>query len=670
LLEEQPVVLTPAASTTIDLLATYRVMATIRRFEERCQELRMRDAIAGSIHLCAGQEAIPAATMAVLGASGRVLATYRGHGWAIACGVPLDRLLAEVCQRETGVNGGRGGSAYLTAPEYGFVGENSIVGAGLPIAGGVALAAQMLGTGSVAVASFGDGATSQGAAHEAIVFAAARRLPVLFVCENNGWSEMTPIAQIARVEQLAERAAGYGIPGVNVDGNDPAAVAVAVAEAAQRARAGDGPTFLECRTARLWAHYHADTEHYRSHEDREAAVAADPLPRLRARLADDGIGEEAIDTLEAEVAMAVDAATDAALGAAAPDPATARGHVVAQPGGPLVAPPVSAQAGELTYAQAVNAALRRELAERPETIVFGEDIAGPGGVFGVTRGLQPEFGEARVFDTPISESAILGAAVGAALEGLRPIVEIMWADFMLVGIDQLINQAANVRYLSRGERSAPLVVRCQQGVTPGSCAQHSQSLEALLCHIPGLKVGLPATPHDAYAMLRAAAADPDPCILIEARGLYGRTGPVDMESPVEGVGGARLRREGGDVAIVTWGSMVHAALAAARRLAQDGVEVSVLDLRWLAPLDHAALRRAVERCGRVVVVHEANETAGFGAEVAAWLGQHCFDSLDAPVLRVGTPDVRIPSAPSLQAALVPDEARIVEVVHGLAPTRT
>jgi 2-oxoisovalerate dehydrogenase E1 component len=662
-------VLTPAASTTLDLLATYRVMATIRRFEERCKELRMRDAIAGSIHLCAGQEAIPAATMAVLGASGRVLATYRGHGWAIACGVPLDRLLAEVCQRETGVNGGRGGSAYLTAPEYGFVGENSIVGAGLPIAGGVALAAQMLGTGSVAVASFGDGATSQGAAHEAIVFAAARRLPVLFVCENNGWSEMTPIAQIARVEQLAERAAGYGIAGVNVDGNDPAAVAAAVAEAAQRARAGGGPTFLECRTARLWAHYHADTEHYRSQEDREAAAAADPLPRLRGRLADDGIGEEAIDALEAEVAMAVDAATDAALAAAIPDPATARGHVVAPPGGPLVAPPIPEQAGDLTYAQAVNAALRRELAERPETIVFGEDIAGPGGVFGVTRGLQPEFGEARVFDTPISESAILGGAVGAALEGLRPIVEIMWADFMLVGIDQLINQAANVRYVSRGERSAPLVVRCQQGVTPGSCAQHSQSLEALLCHIPGLKVGLPATAHDAYAMLRAAAADPDPCILIEARSLYGRTGSVDMEAPVEGVGGARVRREGGDVAIVTWGSMVHTALAAARRLAQDGVEATVLDLRWLAPLDHAALRRAVEGTGRAVVVHEANETGGFGAEVAAWLGQHCFDSLDAPVLRVGTPDVRIPSAPSLQAALVPDEARIVEVVRGLVTTR-
>jgi 2-oxoisovalerate dehydrogenase E1 component len=255
--------------------------------------------------------------------------------------------------------------------------------------------------------------------------------------------------------------------------------------------------------------------------------------------------------------------------------------------------------------------------------------------------------------------------VGAALEGLRPIVEIMWADFMLVGIDQLINQAANVRYVGRGKQSAPLVMRCQQGVTPGSCAQHSQSLEALLCHVPGLKVGLPATAQDAYAMLRAAVADPDPCILMEARALYGRSGPVDVQAPIEAVGGARLRRDGGDVAIVSWGRMIHTCLAAADALAQEGIEASVLDLRWLAPLDHAALQHAVEGCGRVVVVHEANETGGFGAEVAAWISCQCFDSLDAPVLRVGTPDVRMPSAPSLQAALVPDESRISHAVRGL-----
>ena len=650
---------------TLDLLETYRTMVTIRRFEERCQELRMRDAIAGSIHLCAGQEAIPAATMAVLGSTGRVVATYRGHGWAIACGVPLDRLLAEVCQRETGINGGRGGSAYLSAPEYGLVGENSIVGAGLPVAGGVGLAAQMLGTGAVSVVSFGDGATSQGAAHEALVFAAARQLPVIFVCENNGWSEMTPTADIVRVAHLAERAAGYGMPGVTIDGNDPSAVAAAVAEAAGRARCGDGPTFLECNTARLWAHYHADQEHYRSEEDRHAAVAADPLPRLRGQLAEQGFEDSALDAVEAEVVRAIDAATEDALAAPPPDPSTARTHVVALPAVPLTGPASAEGAAESTYGQAVNAALRRELTERPDVVLFGEDIAMPGGVFGVTRGLQGEFGEDRVFDTPIAESAILGAAVGAAMEGLRPIVEIMWADFMLVGIDQLINQAANVRYLSRGKRSAPLVVRCQQGVTPGSCAQHSQSLEALLCHIPGLKVGLPATAHDAYAMLRAAVADDDPCIVIEARGLYGRTDPVAVDAPLESVGGARLRREGSEVAIVTWGRMVHTAIAVAESLAGEGIEASVLDLRWLAPLDHAALRRVVEATGRVVVVHEANATGGFGAEVAAWIGESCFDALDAPVMRVATPDVRLPAAPSLQDALVPNKARIADAVRAL-----
>ena len=588
-------------TVTLDLLETYRTMVTIRRFEERCLELRMRDAIAGSIHLCAGQEAIPAATMAVLGSTGRVVATYRGHGWAIACGVPLDRLLAEVCQRETGINGGRGGSAYLSAPEYGLVGENSIVGAGLPLAGGVGLAAQMLGTGAVSVVSFGDGATSQGAAHEALVFAAARQLPVIFVCEHNGWSEMTPTADIVRVARLAERATGYGMPGVTIDGNDPSAVAAAVAEAAERAQCGDGPTFLECTTARLWAHYHADQEHYRSEEDRLAAVAADPLPRVRGRLAEAGFEDAALVTVEAEVAGAIDAATADVLAARPPDPSTARTHVVALPAGRLTGPASAAGAAELTYSQAVNAALRRELAERPDVVLFGEDIAMPGGVFGVTRGLQGEFGEARVFDTPIAESAILGAAVGAAMEGLRPIVEIMWADFMLVGIDQLINQAANVRYLSRGKRSAPLVVRCQQGVTPGSCAQHSQSLEALLCHIPGLKVGLPATAHDAYAMLRAAVADDDPCIVIEARGLYrsrrsGRCGRAARGR--RRCAPAARRRRGRDRDVGAHAAHRHGRSRAPRRRGNRGLGARPALARSARPCRAEARRRGNRTGGR------------------------------------------------------------------------
>jgi 2-oxoisovalerate dehydrogenase E1 component len=649
----------------IELIDAYRSMLTVRLFEERVFELRRADVFAGSIHLCAGQEAVPVGALAALDPDDRVVATYRGHGWAIACGVPLDRLMAEICQRATGVNGGRGGSAHLMAPEFGLLGENSIVGGGMPIAAGAALAAQVGGTGRVVAVSIGDGATSQGATHEALVFAAYRKLPLVVVCENNRWSEMTPIDRIVPIEDLSARVAGLGIAGARVDGNDPAAVRDAVAGAAARARAGEGPTFIEARCHRLWGHYNADTEHYRPGHDREAAQAADPVLSLKRRLAEAGVAERELTELERSVTDAVDAAVRDATAAPAPDPASARAHV-------HVAPAAAADTGEpreeheLTYGKAVNEALRRELAARPEVVVYGEDVGHAGGIFGVTRTLQEEFGERRVFDMPIAEAAILGSAVGAALEGLRPVVEIMWADFMLVALDQLINQAANVRYVSGGRHGAPLVVRTQQGATPGSCAQHSQSLEALIAHIPGLRVGIPSTPQDAHSMLRAAVADDDPVVLFEARALYQRRQAVTVGGPCEAVGGARVRREGDDLAIFSWGPTALAAEEAADSLAARGIHATVVDLRWLSPLDDETIGAAVARTNRVLVAHEANVTGGFGAEIAARIGERHFGDLDAPVRRVGAPDVRIPPAPVLQEALLPSAASIEQAAERLA----
>ncbi len=507
------------------------------------------------------------------------------------------------------------------------------------------------------VVSIGDGATSQGATHEALVFAAYRKLPLVVVCENNGWSELTPIDKIAQVADLSARAAGLGLEGQRIDGNDPAAVREAVSEAALRARSGEGPTFIEARCHRLWAHYNADPEHYRPASDREAAEAADPVAGLRRRLSDAGVADGGLVRLEDEVAEIIDAAARTATAADAPDPAGAAAHVNVSPAaaGDTGEP---AEELELTYGKAVNEALRRELAARPEVLVYGEDVGHAGGIFGVTRALQQEFGEQRVFDMPIAEAAILGSAVGAAMEGLRPIVEIMWADFMLVALDQLINQAANVRYVSGGRHGAPLVVRTQQGATPGSCAQHSQSLEALLAHIPGLRIGVPATAQDAHSMLRAAVADDDPVVLFEARALYGRKQIVSLGGRREGVGGARVRREGGDLAILSWGRMALAAEEAASALAERGIEATVVDLRWLSPLDDEAIAAAVSRANRVLVAHEANVTGGFGAEIAARIGERHFGDLDAPVRRVGAPDVRIPPAPALQEALLPSAASI------------
>lgn len=653
----------PAADAD-DLLDLFARAVFIRAFEAKCLEFSQAPSrVDGSIHLCAGQEVVPLAALAGLRDDDQVIATYRGHGWALACGLDPQAVFDEICHRATGINGGRAGSAYIQAPGTRFLGENSIVGAGTTVACGVALANANAGNGRVVVVSIGDGAMNQGAVHEAMAMAAAKSLPVIFVCENNGWSELTATEDMFRVERLARRAAGYGFTGLTIDGTDPVAVRTAFANAAATARGGGGPTLIECRVPRLWGHYNRDLEHYRSKADRLAAEARDPLARIERHLADHfGVPPQRLAAIRAEQAARMDAIAEAALAAPLPDPATALDHVVAAPAGGGRGRVVETR--DMTYAQAVNTALRDLLEGDPRTLVFGEDVGKAGGIFGVAKRLQADFGAARVFDTPIAENAILGTAVGAAMAGLRPIAEIMWADFLFVAFDQIVNQASNLRYVTSGRSSVPMVVRLQQGATPGSCAQHSQSIEALIAHVPGIKLALAATPEDAYALLRAAAADPDPCVIVEARGLYPSTGPVSRSDGAEPVGKARLHRQGGDALVVTWGAMLHQALAAADRLAADGIDASVLDLRWLNPLDEHAIEAAVRSSGgRVLVVHEAVRTGGFAAEVAMRIQEAWPDALRAPVRRLTTPDVRIPASPVLQAALLPSAAKIAEAVR-------
>jgi 2-oxoisovalerate dehydrogenase E1 component len=650
-------------------LAAYRQMLFLRSFEQRCLDLSMSDppVIAGSIHLCAGQEAIPAGAMAALTPQDSVVATYRGHGWALAGRLSAEEILAEVCHRATGVNGGRAGSALITAPWAGFIGENSIVGAGGPIACGVALGAQAKKTGAVVAVSFGDGATSQGALHESLVFAAAYDLPVIFICENNGWSEMTASGEIIKIDRLAKRAGGYAMVGATIDGADPIAVRDTIAQAADRARNGGGPSFVECRVSRLWGHYNRDIEHYRSKQDKASAIANDPIVTLAQRLQISGIADEAaLRECRAAVEREIAVLETTVLASPMPDPTSARLHVVADRPHLSVEPPSVLPAvagGEITYIAAVNEALRCILAEDERSLVYGEDVGKAGGIFGASRNLQREFGSTRVFDTPIAEAAILGSAVGLALSGLRPIVEIMWGDFLLVALDQIINQAANIRYVTQGRASVPMVVRTQQGATPGSCAQHSQSLEALLFHIPGIRLGMPATPQDAFDMLRVAAASADPVVLIEARGLYQRRAKVAFDARPAPMGTARLARAGNDIAIITWGSVLPEVMEAAEQASVAGIDAAVLDLRWLSPLDKAAISAVVVQCGgRVLVVHEANRTGGVGAEIAAGIAE---DHSGAVVRRLGTPDVRVPASPVLQAALLPKAAGILSALTAL-----
>ncbi len=325
-------------------------------------------------------------------------------------------------------------------------------------------------------------------------------------------------------------------------------------------------------------------------------------------------------------------------------------------------PTAPAGTRRLTYGEAVNAALRRCLTEDERVIVFGEDVALPGGVFGVTRRLAREFGD-RVFDTPISESAILGGAVGAAMMGMRPVVEIMWADFSLVALDQLVNQAANVRYVSRGEVTAPIVVRTQQGNAPGACAQHSQSLEALYLHVPGLRVVMPRTAQDAFDAVVSAVASPDPVLVIENRTLYaGPQQDVDVAAAVRQPGWSHRRRAGDDVTVVVWGALTATVLDDADAHAGEGIAADVLELPWLNPMPLDAVLESVRRTRRLVVVHEAVRTGGFGAEVVARVVESGV-RLDAPVRRVTAHDTRIPAAPVLARAVLPGHDEVVSALR-------
>ncbi|UIN21200.1 alpha-ketoacid dehydrogenase subunit alpha/beta [Herbaspirillum frisingense] len=650
------------------VLDIFKRTAFIRAFEAKALALSKTSppAIVGSMHLCAGQEIVPLASLAALRSDDKVISTYRGHGWALAAGLTPLSVMAELCHRSAGVNNGRAGSAFFMAPDQRFIGENSIVGAGVPIACGVAMADVARKNGNVTIVSIGDGAMNQGSVHEALVFAAYRKLPVVLVVENNGWSELTPTKQIVSLERLAQRARAYGIHGTTIDGTDPIAVRDTIAIAAERARNGEGPAVIECRVPRLWGHYNRDIEHYRPKSDKAEAEARDPLSVIAKQLITSGaLSEKDVARVIAEQEAQVESIAQDALASAPSNSDIAFSHVTgaahSSNDDAKAKPPT-----EMTYIAAVNEALRAELQADARTLLYGEDVGASGGIFGAAKGLHRDYGDARVFDTPIAESAILGSAVGAAINGMKPIVEIMWADFMLVALDQMINQAANIRYITGGKATAPMVMRTQQGATPGSCAQHSQCLEALLAHTPGLKVCLPATPQDAYDLLRQAAADGDPCVVIEARGLYPMKGPVAIDGPVAPVGRAKLHRRGKDIALITWGAMLHHALAAADQLKKDGIAASVLDLRWLNPLDEKAIQEAVKSCGgRALVIHEAVKTGGFGAEVLARITEICADLPSLVVQRLATPDVRMPAAPHLQAVLLPNAEVIADKARNL-----
>ncbi|HVT22796.1 MAG TPA: pyruvate dehydrogenase complex E1 component subunit beta [Mycobacteriales bacterium] len=653
-----------AADQTADLVEMYRRMLVVRGFEERVAVLYRDGEVPGFVHLSIGQEASAVGACWHLRDDDVITSTHRGHGHCLAKGLSPAGMFAELMAKEAGTNRGRGGSMHIADPGLGIFGANGIVAAGLPIAAGAALASQLRRDGSVAVAFFGDGAVAQGAFHEAVNLAAVWRLPVVFFCENNGYAEFSAAAT-QHAATLEQRAAGYGVAYVGVDGNDVTAVAAVMEDVVAGIRGGDGPTIVEAATYRWHGHYEGDPQRYRSPDEVAAWEAHDPIAVHRRKLRRADVPEADIATVEAEVANALDGAIAAARALPEPDPATLHHFVVAAREERPEPDPPPADAPLFRTMDAIRDALSIELLSDERVFVAGIDVGEGGNVFGLTRGLRDAYGD-RVRDTPISETAIMGAGVGAAMAGMRPVVELMYVDFLGVCLDQLLNQAAKLPFMTGGAAKIALTVRTQFGAGRSSGSQHSQSLEALLAHIPGLSVVMPSTPADTYGLLRAAIQDPNPVVFIENRLLYGMKGPRPDAGFILPIGKAAVVRPGTDVTVVSVSRMLHEALAAADTVAAEGISAEVIDLRTVAPLDLPAVLASVRKTNKLLIAHEAVLPFGIGAEIAAVVANEALGDLDAPIERIGAASTPPPYAPGLERAWLPDRDTITQALRRLA----
>ncbi|MGH9381442.1 MAG: alpha-ketoacid dehydrogenase subunit alpha/beta [Thermoanaerobaculia bacterium] len=579
----------------------------------------------------------------------------------------LERLACQLLGRDTGFSRGVERSfhyGYL-APEHGIlhVGMISHLGAMIPVAAGCGWAQQLAGSDRVALNFIGEGGTSTGDFHEGLNMAAVWNLPLILIVENNRYAFSTPTDLQYAAKQLSDRGIGYGVPAVTVDGNDPEAMARAVREAVARARAGAGPTLIEAMLGRMRGHSEGDDSLKVVPEAELAAhLAADPVPAYAARLRERGVLTEELERrLEERVAALVEQALGRALEAPTPRAETARRPAFAPAPAVLRQPEGELEDEPVTYVEAIHQALAEEMQRDGRVVLLGQDIGVFEGAFRVTRGLHARWPE-RVKDTPIAESGALGIAVGAALFGYRPVVEMQFADFISCGFNQIVNLAAKLFY--RWEVPCPLVVRLPSGGGVGAGPFHSQNPEAWFTHVAGLKVVCPATARDARALLQAAIRDPNPVIFCEHKFLYRRIKerlPRDR-SPGE-LGRAQVLRPGSDVTLVGYGVGTWTCLEAAEALAAEGVETEVVDLRTLVPLDEETVLASVQRTGRALIVHEAQLTGGFGGEVAARLADAAFPWLDAPIRRVAFEDRPVPYAKVLEQALMPTREKVVEAAR-------
>ncbi len=684
----------------------------------------------GPTHVSIGQEGTAVGASSALRPDDNVTSSHRGHGDAIAKGfaairqmtaeqlrarVPgsptgtrgelleaaleehIYRVVAELFGKEEGYSRGRGGGMHIGDFSTGNLGANAIVGGSVPIATGAAMAIRYEGADRVVCCFAGDGAYANGVVLESLNWAAqdqwtnhlagdrAHGLPIIFLIQNNhyGMTHRTD-DEVMGVRHLARRAAGFAANTMHaevVNGMDVLAVRDAVRRAAALCRAGEGPVLIEASTYRYYGHSLSDPRNeYRTREEEAAWRAVDPIELLKKQLVETAVVDEpGLAAVESRVRERNSRAAVRAARATDPDPAdvlaylytdTAADEVPSAARGVVTyaEPPVAKRDanGAISYKDALREALVEEMERDGRVIVYGEDVADYGGAFKLTKGLLETFGRQRVFNTPISEACICGTAVGAAIVGLRPVVELMYMDFALMSSDQIANQAAKWHYMSGAQVEVPLVIRASVGAGKGYGGQHSQSLESVFAHIPGLQVVYPATAADAKGLLKSAIRTNNPVLFVESQGLYPTKGVVPEEEYLTPIGTARLAREGTDATLVGWGPAVPDLLAAAETLAAEhGIAAEVIDLRSLVPLDMETVLASVRRTGRCVVASQAVLVGSFVNEIVARIQAEAFDFLDGPVGRIGAANGISPQAEGLEKAFLPNAGDMVRAVLAL-----
>lgn len=647
------------------VLDLYHRMQVIRQTEEELARCHQRGLIHGACHTYVGQEAIASGVCAHLTNQDSVFSTHRGHGHALAKGLTPLALIAELFGREAGCSKGRGGSMHLFSPEIGLMGTSGIVGPCILQACGGGYSAKLKRNGAVAVAFFGDGAVNNGAFHEGLNMASIWKLPVLFVCENNQFATEVPFAYASGNPSVGSRGAAYGIPGYELDGNDVLEVYRAAGQAVERARRGEGPTLLECKTYRTRPHAEGMGDFtYRTKEEVDQWKNKCPLVRLRSESV--SIDPSEFDAIDHEVKELVQQSRKEAEQSREPSSDTAKIHVWSESNPKPVAKASSGTSTRsVSYSQATLEALSEEMASNPDIFVMGEGIGVRGGNFLTTKGLYALHGPERLCDTPICERGFVGLACGAAMTGTRPVVDFMFADFVLDGYGEIINQIAKMQYMSSGRLRMPVVLRGCIGIGHSAATHHSGSYYGILAQVPGLKVAVPSMASDAKGLLKRALRGNDPVVFLEHRELLQSKEDIpDGDYEIE-FGQARVVRDGKNLTVVAIARMVHLVLSLCDKLEQQGISVELIDPRTVLPLDTETILQSVRKTGRLLIVDEAPAACGVAAEIAARVADVGFDELDAPIRRLCGAFCPTPYSPSLESQVVPSAEMVEHAIRDL-----